>query len=111
MSEPELSYQAFLKSKDSTEVTSLIAYWTHDRGRLRAVMWHASRKEWISAPSLAAGILFDDAYTDEARSVDRATAETMARVFLHSTLPTSEELQELAEEGERMGWEFGPPRT
>ena len=73
------------------------------------MMWHAARKEWIYAPAIAAGLLFDDAYAQETIPVDRTTAEAMANEHLPSSLPTVETLQELVNEGIRMGWDYGPP--
>ena len=110
MTDPTFAYQAFLESKGSPKVTSLIAYQAPAQGPLQAVMWHAGRKEWIYAPAIAAGLLFDDTYTDETVSVDRTTAEAMAAEYLPSSLPSIETLRELCTEGARMGWDYGPPR-
>jgi hypothetical protein len=110
MTDPTFAYQAFLESKNSPKVTSLIAYWAPTQGPLQAVMWHAGRKEWIYAPAIAAGLLFDDAYTDETVLVDRTTAEAMAAEYLPSILPSIETLREMCAEGMRMGWDYGPPR-
>lgn len=106
----KFAYQAFLESKESPRVTSLIAYRAPAQGQLQAVMWHAARKEWIYAPAIAAGLLFDDAYTDETVLVDRSTAEAMATEYLRSSLPNIETLRQMCAEGEKMGWEYGPPR-
>jgi len=109
MTDPTFAYQAFLESKGSNKVTSLIAYQAPAQGPLQAVMWHAGRKEWIYAPAMAAGLLFDDAYLDETMQVDRLTAEALATEHLPSRLPTVETLQEMINEGARMGWDYGPP--
>lgn len=109
MTNPTFAYQAFLESKDSSRVTSLIAYRAPARGPSEAVMWHAGRKEWIYAPAIAAGLLFDDTYSDETISVDRMTAEAMATQYLRSSLPSIETLREMIAEGSRMGWDYGPP--
>jgi hypothetical protein len=110
MTDPTFAYQAFLESKGSTKVTSLIAYQAPAQGPLQAVMWHAGRKEWIYAPAIAAGLLFDDTYLDETMPIDRTTAEALAKEHLPSRLPTVETLQEMINEGSRMGWDYGPPR-
>ncbi|OJF09388.1 hypothetical protein BG844_37845 [Couchioplanes caeruleus subsp. caeruleus] len=91
-------------------MTSLIAFRSRATEPLRAVMWHAARKQWIYAPALAAGLLFDDSYADESTSVDRAAAEDLAREQLHTELPSPERLEAMCEEGARMGWSYGPPR-
>ena len=109
MTDPTFAYQAFLESKNSPRVTSLIAYWAPAQGPLEAVIWHAGRKEWIYAPAIAAGLLFDDADPDETMSVDRSTAEAMATEHLRSSLPSIETLREMIAEGARMGWDYGPP--
>jgi hypothetical protein len=72
-------------------------------------MWHATRKRWMYAPGIAAGLLFDDSYSNESTTVDRTTAEAMARQYLHSELPSEQTLREMCEEGDRMGWDLGPP--
>lgn len=110
MTDPTFAYQAFKESKDSKKVTSLIAYQAPAQGPLQAVMWHAGRKEWIYAPAIAAGLLFDDTYPNETMPVDRTMAEALANEHLPSPLPTVEILQEMINEGTRMGWDYGPPR-
>jgi hypothetical protein len=42
--------------------------------------------------------------------IDRTTAEALAKEHLPSRLPTVETLQEMINEGSRMGWDYGPPR-
>jgi hypothetical protein len=110
MTDQIFGYQAVLKSDRSGRVSSLIAYQAPAQGPLQAVMWHAGRKEWIYAPAIAAGLLFDDTYTDQTMPVDRTTAEALANEHLPSRLPTVETLQEMINEGTRMGWDYGPPR-
>ena len=109
MNDQTFAYQAFLESKGSTKVTSLIAYQAPAQGPLQAVLWHAGRKKWIYAPAIAAGLLFDQEYTDETVQVDRLTAERMASEFLPSSLPSVTTLREMITEGARMGWDYGPP--
>ena len=109
MTDPTLAYQAFLESKGSAKVTSLIAYWAPAQGPLQAVMWHAGRKEWIYAPAIAAGLLFDDSYLDETVTVDRQTAEAMAAEYLPTSLPSVQTIWEMINEGAGMGWDYGPP--
>jgi hypothetical protein len=55
-------------------------------------------------------LLFDDMEQERTRNVDRATAEQIARDSLQTELPSEPALQEMIDEGKRMGWEFGPPR-
>ncbi|AGZ46811.1 hypothetical protein AFR_42785 [Actinoplanes friuliensis DSM 7358] len=109
MREPTFLYRAFLEAKGSPEVTSLIAYSMPHQEPLRAVVWHATREEWIYAPATAARLLFSDEYADESMEVDRMTAESMARQYLQSELPSPEKLMEMSDEGIRMGWDYGPP--
>ncbi len=111
MTKPPFAYQAFLKTKGTTEVSSLIAYWAPATAPLRAVMWSVPRRQWIYAPGTAAGLLFDEEYRDETLVIDRPTAEQMAKEQLHTELPSEETLQAMCDEGERMGWEYGPPRS
>jgi hypothetical protein len=111
MSVPDFFYQAFRKSKGSPEMTTLIASSAPADSPLRAVLWHASRKQWTYAPAIAAGLLFDDMKTDESVEVDRTTAEQIAREQLNTELPPPETLRMMSEEGATMGWNYGPPRT
>lgn len=76
---------------------------------MQAVMSHAGRKEWIYAPGIAAGLLFDDSYMDETVLIDRTTAEAMAAEYLPSCLPSVDTLREMIAEGTKMGWDYGPP--
>ena len=111
MTPPTFDYQAILKSKQNTEVTSLIAYQAQARGPFEAVMWHAGREEWIYAPAIAAGLLFDDTYLEKTTTIDRTTAEAMATEHLQSSLPSVETLEQMCAEGSRMGRDQGPPVT
>lgn len=108
--ETEFSYRAILKSDMSGAVTSLIAYEVQNYHSLRAVMWSVPRKAWIYAPAVAATFLFDPSYQERIRPLDRAVAERVAQETLQSELPTEQTLLEMLEEGQRMGWDFGPPR-
>lgn len=109
MEQLPLRYKAVLKSDDSGEVTSLIAYEVLPDRPLHAVMWSARRKEWIYAPAVAAQILFDDMRSDQTRAVDRGTAEQLASETLQTTLPSEIRLRQMNEEGSLKGWRFGPP--
>lgn len=108
--ETDFGYQAILKSDMSGAVTSLIAYEVQSTAPLRAVMWSAPRKAWIYAPQQAGTFLRDPNYRDRVRRIDRAEADRLARETLQSELPTEQTLLEMLEEGQRMGWDFGPPR-
>lgn len=107
--QPKLHYKAVLESDESDRVTSLIAYQVASDQPLRAVMWSARRQEWIYAPAIAAGILFDDMRIDQTRTVDRGTAETLASDGLGTTLPDERTLREMYREGADRGLRFGPP--
>lgn len=109
MTPPTFAYRAILESKDFPKVTSLIAYQAPAQGPLEAVMWHAGRKEWIYAPAIAAGLLFDDTYLETTVTIDRTKAEAMATDHLQSNLPSVETLEQMCAEGSRMGWDYGPP--
>jgi hypothetical protein len=91
-------------------VTSLIAYEAQNHQSLRAVMWSVPRKAWIYAPAIAATFLFDPSYQERIRPLDRVEAERVARETLPSELPTDQTLLRMLDEGQRMGWDFGPPR-
>lgn len=103
-------YTEVMKSDMSGVVTSIIARQELEDRPLRAVIWSVRHRAWISAPGTAAGLLYDDSNFERTRNVDRAAAERTAREVLHAELPSEDELTSIAEEGERMGWDFGPPR-
>jgi hypothetical protein len=93
------SYHAMLKAP-ATPPSGLIAVraWS---GPLQAVVWHVPKRRWIFAPAIAAPRIFDDQYADRNRSVDRPTAERIAREYLGTELPTEEHLHRICEEGAR----------
>jgi len=103
-------YRAILRSDQSRAVTSVIAYEVQSTAPLRAVMWSVPRKAWIYGPQMAGIFLRDPSYRDRIQRIDRAEAERIAQEFLKSELPTEQTLLEMLDEGERMAWEFGPPR-
>ena len=107
---PDFDYRAVLKSDMSGEITSLIAHQVSSNSPLRAVIWSVPRKAWISAPAPAARFLYDEQYFDRTRKVDRPTAEQIARDLLHTELPSEQTLRAMIDEGDRMGWDYGPPR-
>ena len=102
-------YQALLKADDPQTVTSVIAYRAPVDAPLEAVLWSRPRMAWIYGPELVARYLYDDQHQDRTRAIDRSEAETVAREALHTELPTESTLEELIEEGQRKGWDFGPP--
>jgi hypothetical protein len=110
MTDLEFGYKAVLKSDESSQVTTLIAYRATLDMPMQAVMWSVPEQTWIYAPAIASAFLFDDKYLDRTRNVDRATAKQIAAEMLGTELPSETTLQELIDEGRRMGWEFGPPR-
>ena len=110
MTELHLSYRAILKSDRSGAVTSVIAYEVQSTAPLRAVMWSAPRKAWIYAPQQAGTFLRDPNYRERIRRINRAEAEQIAQESLLSPLPTEQTLLEMLDEGQAMGWDFGPPR-
>lgn len=109
MSEPDFSYRAFLKAEDSPEVTTVVAYSVPAHGPLQAVLWHVARQQWIYAPAIAAGLLFDDPEDGTSMKVDRMAAEQLARDRLRTELPTPATLRSMCAEGDRRGWLYGPP--
>jgi hypothetical protein len=111
MTDQKFGYQAVLKSDMSGAVTSLIAYQVILDNPFQAVIWSVPRKAWIYAPGLAVPMLYDDKYQDRRKQIDRTTAEQIARETLQTELPSEETLQLMVEEGERMGWTYGPPRA
>jgi hypothetical protein len=110
MTETEFGYRAILKSDMSGTVTSVIAYEVQSTAPLRAVMWSVPRGSWIYAPQQAGMFLRDPNYQDRIRRIDRAEAERIAQDLLQSALPTEQELGKMLDEGQKMGWDFGPPR-
>jgi hypothetical protein len=103
-------YQAILRSDLSGTITSLVAYQVLLDNPFQAVIWSVPRRAWISAPGLAVPILYDDKYQERREQVSRPAAEQIAVERLHTELPIEETLRAMCEEGERMGWTFGPPR-
>ncbi len=104
------SYRAVQREDGSGEVTSLIAYQVPREAPIRAIIWSAPRRAWIYAPGLAVRFLFDDQYQERSRIVDRTTAEELAANVLSTELPSEMKLQEIADEGQRLGQNYGPPR-
>jgi hypothetical protein len=103
------AYKAILRSDDRSTITSLVAYQPGNQA-LRAVLWSVPRRQWIYAPDLAAPILYDDQQLDRGQPVDRQTAERISRDVLRTELPSEADLTEISDEGERNGWNYGPPR-
>jgi hypothetical protein len=106
----EFHYNVVLNSDESGQVTSLIAYQISTERPLRAVLWSVRRKQWIYAPEIAADVLFATHAMDRTHVIDQETAEQLAREVLQTELPDEAVLQEMCDEGERMGWRLGPPR-
>jgi hypothetical protein len=111
MTDIPFHYTAVLKADMSGRPTSVVAYQLLDGRPLRAVLWSVRHKAWVSAPAIAAGLLYDDENFDRLRNIDRAEAARIANEALHVELPAEGDLNALADEGERMGWRYGPPRS
>jgi hypothetical protein len=105
---PAFSYKTITKSDETIDVGSIMAYRFSEKRTLQAVLWHARRKMWMFAPAIGIGYLNDFEYMDRTRQVDRSTAEREAH-NLGIELPSEETLTAMCEEGERMGWDLGPP--
>ncbi|MGK5679879.1 hypothetical protein [Actinoplanes sp. URMC 104] len=110
MTKHDFAYKVILSSRDPSTITSLVAYQAAADQPLRAVTWSVPQQEWIFAPYLVSRILFDDMEQSRGRTVDRTTAEHVAREVLHTELPSEIDLAEMSDEGERNGWNYGPPR-
>ncbi|GAA0451234.1 hypothetical protein Ade02nite_76140 [Paractinoplanes deccanensis] len=111
MTDAPFHYTAVLKPDMSGEATSVIAHQPLPGQPLRAVLWSWLHKAWVSAPGTAAALLYDDQKFDQLRNIDRTTAERISREALHVDLPSEGQLNAIADEGERMGWPYGPPRS
>jgi hypothetical protein len=96
---------------DNGTITTLIAYQERIGQAFRAVLWSVPRKQWIFAPAIAAGVLYDDDDPRQTETVDRQTAEQVAIDVLRAELPSVDALIVMSEEGERNGWNYGPPRS
>ena len=107
---PQFGYKTVMTSDGSNRLGSLIAYRLAEDLGLQAVMWAADRKMWMFAPAIAVQFIYDPEYMIFATEVDRAKAERTAREELAVELPSEAELAQMCAEGERMGWELGPPR-
>jgi hypothetical protein len=110
MTGTEFGYRTILKSDESGTITSMVAHHIDVARPLQAVMWSVPRKAWIYAPGLTVRFIYDDVLQDRVQVIDRQTAERIARDILRTELPTEASLMRMCEEGEQMGWEFGPPR-
>lgn len=108
MTDPEFAYDVVM-AEDGT-ATSIIAYQERVGEPFRAVLWSVPRQQWIFAPAIAADVLYDDDDPRRTEAVDRTAAERIAVDTLHRQLPSEPNLIALCEEGERMGWRYGPPR-
>jgi hypothetical protein len=106
----QFDYRAILRSDESGQVVSIVAQLIEASRPLQAVLWSVRRKAWIYGPGLAVRFLYDEQYWDRVRTIDRPEAEQIARDLLQTELPSTERLMELCQEGERMGWTYGPPR-
>ena len=109
MSDLGFSYLAILTSEGSPEVTTVVAYSAPAHGPLQAVLWHVARQQWIYAPAIAAGLLFDDPEDGTSMKVDRVAAEQLAHDHLRTELPMPAALRLMCAEGDRRGWSYGPP--
>ena len=103
-------YRAIQKSGELGQIVSIVAQLIEVSRPLQAVLWSVRRKAWIYGPGLAVRFLYDEQYWDRTRTIDRPEAEQIARDVLQTELPSKERLMELCQEGERMGWTYGPPR-
>jgi hypothetical protein len=110
MTDSEFGYKTVLKWDESDQVTGLIAYQVPIGQPMQAVLWSVPEQVWIYGPGLVSDFLFDEQLFDRTRNVDRPEAERIAAETLGTELPSETALQELIDEGRRMGWEFGPPR-
>ena len=110
MADSAFDYQVVLKSDSSGATSSLIAYQVRADSPFHAVIWSVPRRSWVYAPALAVPFLYDEKYRDRIRTVDRQAAEQAARSALRTELPTEELLLAMCAEGERMGWDYSPPR-
>jgi hypothetical protein len=104
-------YRSVLESETSDRAISIIAAQVLPATSLRAVIWSDPRQTWIYAPGPAARFMYDDQYLDRTKNIDRPTAERIARETLQTQLPSEETLQAMCDEGQRMGWTYGPPET
>jgi hypothetical protein len=98
-------------ANDRHTTTNVIVYQERPGQGLRGVLWSETSHRWIYAPAIVADILYDDDDPTPTQAADRATAEVAAADALRTELPTEEELGALCEEGERMGWRYGPPES
>lgn len=108
--ETEFDYRAILKSDESGQIVSIVAQLIEVSRPLQAVLWSVPRRAWIYGPGLAVRFLYDDQYWDRVRMIDRPEAEKIARAVLQTELPSVERLLQMCQEGEQMGWTYGPPR-
>ncbi len=110
MNDSAFDYRALHEENKPSAVSTVVALSESPYAPMRAVLWHVSRQQWIYAPSLVSGLLYDFGSGTGSTSIDRATAEQIARNSLRTELPTEDALEALCIEGVRMNWEWGPPR-
>jgi len=110
VTEDGFAYELVL-ADDQETITSIIAYAERPGSGLRGVLWSVPDRRWVSAPAVVSDLLYDESDPVTTRSADRATAERVAREVFQSELPSEQALIDMCEEGERMGWRFGPPSS
>jgi len=69
----------------------------------RVVAWDHSDQAWTEAQASLGAILINPDYEDRIETVDRSTAERIARESLGTELPTEEEMQAI---GDRAAQEY-----
>ena len=110
MTDEGFAYDLVLADDHQTTV-NVIAYQERPGRSLRGVVWDNQIRRWIYAPAIVADILYDDSDPTPVRALDRAAAEKAAVDQLQTELPPEGTLATLCEEGERMGWRYGPPEA
>ncbi len=110
MARSTFDYQAVLADPESDEVTSIVAFREVETG-FQAILWHATREEWIWAPATVLALLNDDEYAKESTGVDRETAERLALRYLPEPLPSIDRLEQMIEEAGRTGQRPHPPQV
>jgi hypothetical protein len=91
------SYHAVFRMGTTTwPATGLVAV-QPSTGPYRAVIWSPRRRVWVFDPQTAALFLFSEESSEQFTTVDRSTAEEIAR-SLGTELPTEEELHQIIEQ-------------
>jgi len=92
-------YWGIRRADEPDQTTSLIARLRVSEGPLQAVVWDTRSSAWRFSPGMAAHFLYEASNFQRSVSLDRPSAEDVARNHLGTELPSEEELRKICAEG------------